>query len=180
MLPKKHGTRQRPTALVSAVFALGILIPGPVPAQEFDRFPGFDVAARADVISLTGSVLARFDDDRCAFTADTLVEAARRALVRNGIVVTVPTPPPAIPTGVGFDVSALVLPVLDTEACAVATRLQLTIGAAAVALVAEHFNLLTWTATGLLPRMLTAVDRDVSAIADALRRERQTLTKDER
>ena len=45
----------------------------------------------------------------------------------------------------------MVLPVLDTEACAVAARLQLTIvGGGAVVLVAEHFNLLTWTAT--LPR----------------------------
>ena len=47
--------------------------------------------------------------------------------------------------GVTLDMSALVLPVLDTDACAVATRVQLVVVGDGVLLAAEHFNLLTWT-----------------------------------
>ena len=54
---------------------------------------------------------------------------------------------------VTLDVSALVLPVLGTDACAVATRVQLVVGGDGVLLAAEHFNLLTWTTTGLLRRV---------------------------
>lgn len=152
--------------------ALGLLTPGPVGGQDFDRFPGFKVAAQADVIHLTGNVLARFEDDDCAFNAEVLLEVAAGALVRNGVAVTV-LPSSAVEEGVGFDVSALALPVLDTDSCAVATRLQLTNGdGGTVFLAAEHFSLLTWTATGLLSRVRAAVNRDVSAIAEALRRER--------
>lgn len=77
-----------------------------------------------------------------------------------------PLTPPAV-RGIGLDVSALVLPVLGTEACAVSTRIQTTIGGDGLLLAAEHFNLLTWTATGLLPRVRASVDRDVSTLADA-------------
>ncbi len=65
--------------------------------------------------------------------------------------------------------SALVLPVLDTDACAVATRVQLVVGDG-VLLAAEHFNLLTWTTTGLLRRVSASVSRDVGAIAGEMRR----------
>ena len=72
--------------------------------------------------------------------------------------------------GVTLDVSALVLPVLDADACAVATRGQFVVGGDGVLLAAEHFNLLTWTATGLLRRVSASVSRDVGAIAGAMRR----------
>ena len=165
--------RQRRTLLAVAAFAF--LAPGGIVAQDFDRFPGFAVAARADQVYVTGNVLARLDDGACSFGPEILVEEAQRALLRNGfsaIVLRQPAQPPAIVEGIGLDVSALVLPVLGTEACAVSTRIQLTIGGDAVLLAAEHFNLLTWTATGLLSRVRASVNRDASAMAGALRRER--------
>ena len=61
--------------------------------------------------------------------------------------------------------SALVLPVLDTDACAVAARVPLVVVGDGVLLAAEHFNLLTWTTTGLLRRVSASVSRDVGAIA---------------
>ena len=55
-----------------------------------------------------------------------------RALRRHGSASSC-SPEPVI-EGVNVDVSALVLPVVDTEACAVATRIQLVIGGEAVLL----------------------------------------------
>ena len=169
--------RRTASFLALAAFAL---LPGTVAAQNFDRFPGFAVAAQADQVNVSGSVLARLDDDACAFGPEILVEQAQRALLPSGIeavVLTQPPQPPAIVMGIGLDVSALVLPVLGTGACAVSTRIQLTIGGDALVLAAEHFNLLTWTATGLLSRVRASVDRDVSAIAGALRRERDDISQ---
>ena len=62
--------------LALAAFAL---LPGTVAAQNFDRFPGFAVAAQADQVNVTGSVLARLDDGACAFGPEILVEQAQRA-----------------------------------------------------------------------------------------------------
>jgi len=90
-------------------------------------------------------------------------------LRRNGFEAVV-LEPPAVIDGVSLDVSALVLPVLDTDACAVATRVQLVVGGDAVLLAAEHFSLLTWTTTGLVRRVLTSVARDVATIAGEMRR----------
>ncbi len=67
--------------------------------------------------------------------------------------------PPARVKGVRLDVSALVLPVLDSDSCPVATRIQLVIGGDAVVLAAEHFSLLTWTRSGSVRRVLTSVNR---------------------
>ena len=68
--------------------------------------------------------------------------------------------------GVTLDVSALVLPVLGADACAVATRVQLVVGGDG-ALAVEHFNLPTWTATGLLRRVSASVSRDEGAMRRA-------------
>lgn len=46
-----------------------------------------------------------------------------------------------------------------------ATRILLVVGVDNVLFAAEHFNLLTWTATGLLPRT-----REVATIAGEMRR----------
>ena len=77
--------------------------------------------------------------------------------------------------GVTLDLSALVLPVLDADACAVATRVQFVIGGDGVLLAAEHFNLLT---TGLLGRVSASVSRDIDTIAGEMRRaaDGETLT----
>ncbi len=106
-------------------------------------FPELDIAAQADVIYPTGNVLSRADDAVCALGAETLVAEARGALeLHSGISVAVPPSPAAPLEGVGLDVAALVLPIPGAEACAVAIRIQLTVGDAAVHLAAEHFNLL--------------------------------------
>ncbi|MCY4507495.1 MAG: hypothetical protein OXG35_11125 [Acidobacteria bacterium] len=78
--------------------------------------------------------------------------------------------PPVVIDGVTLDVSALVLSVLDTDACAVATRVQLVVVGDGALLAAEHFSLLTWTTTGLLRRVSASVSRDVGAIAGEMRR----------
>ncbi len=161
--------------LAGAALAAVALAPGPAGGQDF--FPGLDLAAQVDVIHLTGNVLSRPDDAVCTFGAQVLVEEARRALRRSGISVAGPSPSATPLEGVVLDVSALVLPVLGTEACAVATRIQLTVGGDAVVLAAEYVNLLTWTATGLLQRVRSSVGRDVATIARALRRARDDLAE---
>ena len=137
-------------------------------AAAQDYFPGFEVAAQADVVHVTSNILARLDDDACAFDPDILAAEAERALRRNGFNAVV-LEPPAVIEGVTLDVSAVVLPVLDTDACAVATRIQLVIGNDGVQLAAEHFSLLTWTTTGLVRRVLTSVSRDVAMIVGEMR-----------
>ena len=60
---------------------------------------------------------------------------AESALRRNGFNVVV-LQPAAVIDGVTLDVSALVLPVLDPDACAVATRIQVVVGGDGVLLAA--------------------------------------------
>lgn len=153
---------------VAAAVALAILAPAPVAGQDF--FPVFETAAEADAIYLTGVVLSHVVDDTCTFGPDVLIEAAGRALAENEIdVLLVPEAPEK---GVVFDVSALVLPVLGTDSCAVATRLQLTIERGdEVLLAAENFNLIAWTVTGFVQRLRTAVERDAAITASALLQE---------
>ena len=101
---------------------------------------------------MTSNILARPDDDACAFDAEILAAEAGNALRRHGYKA-IALRPPVVIDGVTLDVSALVLPVLDTDACAVDTRIQLVVdGDNSVLLAAEHFNLLTWTTAGLLRR----------------------------
>ncbi len=162
------GAGWRSAAVVTAVLAVVLLVPGPAAGQDY--FPGFEVAAQADVVHVTSNILARPDDDACAFDAEILTAEAGSALRRHGYTAVVLRPPVVI-DGVTLDVSALVLPVLDTDACAVATRVQLVVvGGDGVLLAAEHFNLLTWTTTGLLRRVSASVSRDVGAIAGEMRR----------
>lgn len=159
----------------AVALALAILVPAPVAGQDF--FPGFETAAEADAIHLTGVVLSHVVDDTCTFGPDVLVDAAGRALARHEIDVL--RMPEAPEKGVVFDVSALVLPVLGTDSCAVATRLQLTIKRGErVLLAAEYFNLIAWTVTGLVQRIRASVDRDVSIIADALSEAREPPVSD--
>ena len=165
-LPLRHRHARRRSAWSAAAVLVPLLTSSPAAGQDF--FPGFEVAAQADVVLLTSNVLARLDDQTCAFEPEVLAREAKRALRRHGINVIVLTEP--VVEGVNLDVSALVLPVLDTDACAVATRIQLAVGGDAVLLAAEHFNLLTWTATELLRRVRAAVDQDVSTIAEAIQR----------
>jgi hypothetical protein len=47
--------------VVAAVFAFVLLVPGSVAGQDY--FPGFEVAAQADVVHVTSHILARPDDD---------------------------------------------------------------------------------------------------------------------
>lgn len=157
----------RLTAVTTAVFAFVLLAAGSAAGQDY--FPGFEIAAQADVVHVTSNILARPDDDACAFDAAVLAAEAENALRRHGYNAVVLRPPVVI-DGVTLDVSALVLPVLDTDACAVATRVQLVVGGNGVLLAAEHFNLLTWTTTGLLRRVSASVGRDVGTIAREMRR----------
>ena len=64
-----------------------------------DYFPGFEVAAKADVVHVTSNVLARPDDDACAFDADILAAEAESALRRNGFNVVVLQPAAVIVNG---------------------------------------------------------------------------------
>ena len=132
-----------------------------------DYFPKFDAATQADVVHVTSNLLARPDDDACAFDAEILAAEAGSALRRHGYTAVVLRPPVAI-DGVTLDVSALVHPVLDTDACAVATRVQLVVVGDGVLLAAEH--LLTWTTTVSLRRVSASVSRDAGAIAREMRR----------
>ena len=84
---------------------------------------------------MTSNVLAVPDDDACAFDADILAVDAASALRRNGFNVVV-LQPAAVIDGVTLDVSALVLPVLDADACVVATRIQVVVGGDGVLLAA--------------------------------------------
>ncbi len=117
---------------------------------------------------MTGNILARPDDDGCAFGAEVLTAEAESAQRRHGFNAVV-LRPPVVVDSVTLDVSALVRPVLDADACAVDTRVQLVIGGDGVLLAAEHFNLLTWTATGLLRRVSESVSRDIGTIPGELR-----------
>ncbi len=134
-----------------------------------DYFPGFEGAALADVVHVTSNFLARPDDDACIVDAEILAADAENALRRHGFNAVVLRPPVVI-DGVTLGVSALVLPVLDADACAVATRVQLVVGGDGVLLAAEHFNLLAWTTTGLLRRVSESVSRDIGTIAGEMRR----------
>ncbi len=148
---------------------LSLLLLAPCSATGQDYFPGFEAAAQTDVVHVTSNLLARLDDDTCVFDAELLAAEAELALNRNRFEVTVVRQSARV-EGVSLDVSALVVPVLDSDSCAVATRVQLVIGGDAVVLAAEHFNLLTWTTTGLVRRVLTSLNRDVSTIAAEMRR----------
>ena len=148
---------------------LSLLLLAPCSATGQDYFPGFEAAAQTDVIHVTSNILAQPDDDLCAFDANFLAAVAELALARNRFEATVVRPSARI-EGVSLDVSAVVLPVLDSDSCAVTTRIQLVISGDTVVLAAEHFNLLTWTTTGLVRRVLTSVNRDVSTIAAEMRR----------
>lgn len=124
-----------------------------VSTQDFDRFPGFEVAAQVDHFYVMGNVLARIEDGACAFGPEILIEEAQRALLWNGIPVVVLTQPPQAATtveGASLDVTAPVPPVLGTDAFAVSTGFQITIGGDAIAARARALNLLTWTATGVV------------------------------
>ena len=133
------GPGRRLTAVTVAVFAFVLLAAGSAAGQNY--FPGFEVAAQADVVHVTGNILARLDDDRCAFGAEILTAEAESALRRHGFnIVVLRVRPPVVIDGVTLDVSAFVLPVLEADACAVATRVQLVVGGDGVLLAAEHFN----------------------------------------
>ena len=160
------GAGWRLAAVVTAVFAFVVLVAASAAGQDY--FPGFEVAAQADVVHVTSNILAPPDDDECAFGAETLAAEAGSALRRHGYNAVVVGQPVVI-DGLTLDVSALVLPVLDTGTCAVATRVQLVVGGDGVLLAAEHFNLLTWTIIGLLHRVSASVSRDVGAIAGEIR-----------
>ena len=67
---------------VTAVFAFVLLATGSAAGQDY--FPGFEVATQADVVHVTSKILARPDDDACAFDAETLVAGAENALRRHG------------------------------------------------------------------------------------------------
>ena len=55
------GAGWRSAPVVTAVFAFVLLVPGPAAGQDY--FPGFEVAAEADVVHVTSNILARTDDD---------------------------------------------------------------------------------------------------------------------
>ncbi len=154
------------TGVVTGVVAL-VLLAAVAAAQDY--FPGFAGAAQADVVYVASNIVARPDDDACVLDAEVLAEEARSALRRHGYNAVVLRPPAGI-RGVTLDVSALVLPVLHTDSCAAATRVQLVVGDDGVLLAAEHFSLLTWTTTGLLRRVSASVSRDVGVIAGEMRR----------
>ncbi len=143
-----------------------VLLAADAAAQDY--FPGFEVAAQADVVHVTSDISARPDDDTCVLDVGVLAAEAESALRRHGYNAVVLGPPVVV--DVTLDVSALVLPVLGTDSCAVATRVQLVVGGDGVLLAAEYFNLLTWTTTGLLERVSMSVRRDVDAIGGEMRR----------
>ena len=89
--------------VAAGAFAFVLLAPGSAAGQGY--FPGFKVAAKADVVHVTSNVLARPDDDACAFDADILAAEAESALRRHGFNAVV-LQPPAIIDGVTLDVSA--------------------------------------------------------------------------
>ena len=64
-----------------AVFALVVLVPGSAVRQDY--FPGFEAAARADVVHVTSNILARPDDDACAFEAAIPSPEAERGFRRR-------------------------------------------------------------------------------------------------
>ena len=73
--------------------------------------------------------------------------------------------PPLAIDWVTLYVSVFLLPVLDTDACAVATRMQLAVGSDGVLLAPEHYDLVWWTMTRLLRRVSALVSQDVDTIA---------------
>ena len=153
------------TGFVTGMVAFALLA---ADAAAQDYFPGFEVAARADVVHVTSDIFARPDADTCVFDAEVLAAEAGSALRRHGYNAVLLGSPVVI--DVTLDVSALILPVLGTDSCAVATRVQLVIGGDGVQLAAEHYNLLTWTTTGLLRRVSASVSRDVGEIGAEMRR----------
>lgn len=66
--------------------------------------------------------------------------------------------------------STVALPVVDTDACVVAPRVFLVIGADGVLLAAKHIKLLRWTVLGLLRWVSASVSRDADTIAGEMRR----------
>ena len=62
------GRGWRLDAVVTGVLTFVLLVPGPAAGQDY--FPGFEVAARADIVHVTSSIVARPDDDACAFDAE--------------------------------------------------------------------------------------------------------------
>ena len=113
---------------------------------------------------MTSNILARPDDDACAFDAEILAVETESALCRHGFNAVVLRPPLAI-DWVTLYVSVFLLPVLDTDACAVATRMQLAVGSDGVLLAPEHYDLVWWTMTRLLRRVSALVSQDVDTIA---------------
>lgn len=91
--------------VVTAVFAFVLLATALAARQDY--FSGFEVATQADVVHITGQILARPDDDACAFDAEILVVEAESALHRHGFNAVVLQTPVVI-DGVAPDVSALI------------------------------------------------------------------------
>ena len=76
---------------VTAAFAFVLLAARSVAGQDY--FPGFEVAAQADVVHVTSNILARPDDDACAFDLEILAAEAESALRRHGYNTVVLRPP---------------------------------------------------------------------------------------
>ena len=118
---------------------------------------------------IASNILARPGDDACAFDAEIVAAEAAGALCRHGFNSVVLRPPLVI-DGAAFDVSAFVLPVLDTDVSPAATLIQLAVGGDGVLLAAERYNLLRWKMTRVLRLVLASVRQDVHTISGEMRR----------